>query len=48
MHAAPPAGFAEPIRLALAVAGIEFENAALDKDALKQDLEVYNFGQCPR
>ncbi|GAB4813098.1 hypothetical protein N2152v2_000144 [Parachlorella kessleri] len=39
---------AEPIKLALAAAGVEFDFEATPKEQLKQDLDHYKFGQVPR
>ncbi|KAL4420375.1 hypothetical protein ABPG77_002315 [Micractinium sp. CCAP 211/92] len=41
-------GRAEPIRLALAAAGVDFEFEAVDKATIKSDPEHYPFGQSPR
>lgn len=43
-----PAGRGEPIRLALAAAGVDFEFEVVDKAAMKADAEHYPFGQAPR
>lgn len=43
-----PIGRAEPIRLALAAAGVDFEFEAVDKATIKSDPEHYPFGQSPR
>lgn len=45
----PAAAVAESIRLVLGAAGIEFENEYIGEAAsMKQDLDTYPFGQCPR
>ncbi|PSC70419.1 flagellar associated [Micractinium conductrix] len=45
----PVKGAAEVIRLTLAAAGVDFENENLPgTEVLKQDLDTYSFGQCPR
>lgn len=42
----PPAGRAEPLRLALAAAGVPFRFVPVEAaDSLKDDLEHYHFGQ---
>lgn len=41
-------GRAEPIRMALAAAGVDFECEVVDKAAIKSDAEHYPFGQAPR
>ncbi len=42
------AGRAEPIRLALAAAGVDFDFEVVDKAAMKSDAEHYPFHQVPR
>lgn len=44
----PLRGRGEPIRLCLAVKGIEFENKITDYQAMKSDGTAYPFGQVPR
>ncbi|KAL4429045.1 hypothetical protein ABPG77_006084 [Micractinium sp. CCAP 211/92] len=44
----PVRALGESIRLTLAAAGVDFVNEAVNKDLLKQDLDTYSFGQCPR
>ncbi|KAL4430770.1 hypothetical protein ABPG75_006026 [Micractinium tetrahymenae] len=44
----PIQGRAEPIRLALAAAGVDFEFEAANKEAIKSDAEHYPFYQVPR
>lgn len=49
--ALPPlhAGLGESIRLTLAAAGVPFENEPVPGSAgMKEDLDTYPFGQCPR
>ncbi|KAL4430769.1 hypothetical protein ABPG75_006025 [Micractinium tetrahymenae] len=41
-------GRAEPIRLALAAAGVDFEFEAVNKEVIKSDAEHYPFFQAPR
>ncbi|KAL4420374.1 hypothetical protein ABPG77_002314 [Micractinium sp. CCAP 211/92] len=41
-------GRAEPIRLALAAAGVDFDFEVVDKTAMKSDAEHYPFHQVPR
>lgn len=43
-----PSGRAEPIRLALAAAGVDFEFEVVNKAAMKGDAEHYPFYQVPR
>lgn len=41
-------GRAEPIRLALAAAGVDFDFEVADKAAIKSDADHYPFYQVPR
>lgn len=42
------AGRAEPLRMALAAAGVEFEFEVVDPEQMKSDLQGFNFTQVPR
>ena len=44
----PRAGRAEPLRLALAAKGVEYEDVAVDYAEMKSDRGAYAFAQCPR
>ncbi|PSC72458.1 flagellar associated isoform B [Micractinium conductrix] len=44
----PIRGRAEPVRLALEAAGVEWEEVAVDYAEMKADLGKYPFAQCPR
>ncbi|KAI7842899.1 hypothetical protein COHA_003411 [Chlorella ohadii] len=44
----PIRGRAEPIKLALAAKGIEFDVQPVDYELMKTDREQYPFAQCPR
>ncbi|KAL4858591.1 Glutathione S-transferase P [Chlorella vulgaris] len=44
----PMRGRGEPIRVALAAKGVEFEHAGVDYAEMKSDLTKYKFNQCPR
>lgn len=46
--AAAPQGRGEPIRLALAAAGVEYQEQGVDYMSMKKDLENFPFGQAPR
>lgn len=43
-----PQGRGEPVRLALAAAGEEWEEVPVDYAQMKQDLQAFAFGQAPR
>lgn len=42
------AGRAEPLRMALAAAGVEFEFEVVDPEQMKSDLQGFHFAQVPR
>ncbi|KAI3428024.1 hypothetical protein D9Q98_006410 [Chlorella vulgaris] len=44
----PMRGRGEPIRVALAAKGVEFEHVDVDYAEMKSDLTKYKFNQCPR
>jgi hypothetical protein len=41
-------GRAEPLRMALAAAGVEFDFEVVDPEQLKSDLQGFHFAQVPR
>ena len=43
-----PSGRGEPIKLALAAKGIEFDVLTVDYPEMKADRSKYPFAQCPR
>ena len=42
------AGRAEPLRMALAAAGVEFDFEEVDTQQLKSNVQAFHFGQVPR
>ena len=43
-----PAGRAEPIKIALAAKGVEFDVKPVDYQQMKSDLQQFPFAQVPR
>lgn len=48
IHYFPLRGRAEAMRLALKLAGVEFQEALVDRAEMKGNQSLYPFGQCPR